>query len=998
MDLFAEIGLRKVARTEGLKEIEPLRPPEMRLAPISERAPAADADAAAEPHENFQKGLAALKETYRPYLAEHAPEMPPVFRHDIRDMRFRYETDADRADFDAVLRGEGEWEAVSLPDYRGPENRWAGYYRAVFTLDALPPGGRALLRFNGVDYRCRAYVNGRCVGAHEGFFAPFFFDVTGAARRGENTLLVHMENDIATIGIDNTDLDGDKIYAATGFGWDDPDLGWHHCPAGAGIWGDVWIEFRPEVFVSDIFIFPAPEKELLLFSVTADSSLAENVPISFEVTVCPRNFLGEPTVFSYAPAGRAGHGENLYEFSMPFPGSRLWEPETPWMYTARVALSYGGGTGGAKDTSGASFGVRDMRMVSEGPDRGEYLLNGRKLRLRGANEMGNIANYALHKNADGIFEDLMIAKLCHINFFRFTQRPMDALTYDICDRVGMLNQCDFPLFGYLRHNLYGEGLRQVGEMERLIRNHPSVIAVSYCNERFSAEEKGLAHRHLSKEGFESWFRAADEVVRLYNPGRVVKHVEGDYDPVAESAAPPDFHCYNMWYNNHALPIGKLYKGYLPAIAPGWKIQCGEYGTEGLDNYDLMASRYPARWLALEPSGGWNPSRITKAQTGSMHGDWFEEQFDIQSWIAKSQAHQAMATRLMTDAFRRRSDILINTVVHLLIDAWPGGWSKTLVGVDRAPKPAYYALQKSLTPLRLSLRCDRWTAFGGETLPVEVWLLNDTARREEGLRAALTLRGPDSETSYGLNCQVDGTTSFCAGIAELTLPAVGEKTRFAADAALLRGKDVLYTERLELTAYPPPPMDGEKTAALGGEAVRSLMEAGIPWEPYAPGGAHSSFLVSDPALWARHGREIEARVKGGASAVFMLEGGEGFTVEGVRYSTEPVNGLTFIARDAAHPVTSCFEDDELSFWYDRGEGAIGWVADRRISGGSLAPLAFTYQKPGWFDPASLPKRRLPVLGEAAMGRGRVLFSTIRFPAFCGAVPAAGLLLRNCLRPG
>ena len=41
---------------------------------------------------------------------------------------------------------------------------------------------------------------------------------------------------------------------------------------------------------------------------------------------------------------------------------------------------------------------------------------------------------------------------------------------------------------------------------------------------------------------------------------------------------------------------------------------------------------------------------------------------------------------MTDALRRRSDRIVSTAVHLLIDAWPSGWMKTLVGWTASPSP------------------------------------------------------------------------------------------------------------------------------------------------------------------------------------------------------------------------------------------------------------------------------------------------------------------------
>ena len=50
--------------------------------------------------------------------------------------------------------------------------------------------------------------------------------------------------------------------------------------------------------------------------------------------------------------------------------------------------------------------------------------------------------------------------------------------------------------------------------------------------------------------------------------------------------------------------------------------------------------------------------------------------------------------------------------------------KTIMDVDRGPKPAYFAYRNALAPLMTSLRTDRWTFFPGERVNVEAWVCND----------------------------------------------------------------------------------------------------------------------------------------------------------------------------------------------------------------------------------------------------------------------------------
>lgn len=68
-------------------------------------------------------------------------------------------------------------------------------------------------------------------------------------------LRIELYNDYIYMG--NTDrkghtAEGDKLYAATGIGWDDAQLGWHHCPPGMGIYNDLYIEVRSKLFVKGL--------------------------------------------------------------------------------------------------------------------------------------------------------------------------------------------------------------------------------------------------------------------------------------------------------------------------------------------------------------------------------------------------------------------------------------------------------------------------------------------------------------------------------------------------------------------------------------------------------------------------------------------------------------------------------------------------------------------------------------------------------------------------
>ena len=56
---------------------------------------------------------------------------------------------------------------------------------------ARPAGERVVLHFEAVDWSCRVWVDGTEVGAHEGGYDPFAFDVTSALEgEGEHEVVV----------------------------------------------------------------------------------------------------------------------------------------------------------------------------------------------------------------------------------------------------------------------------------------------------------------------------------------------------------------------------------------------------------------------------------------------------------------------------------------------------------------------------------------------------------------------------------------------------------------------------------------------------------------------------------------------------------------------------------------------------------------------------------------------------------------------------------------
>ncbi len=444
----------------------------------------------------------------------------------LEEFEWRVETPADLQDFSSVLKGACEWKNVMIPHFGPPEGRVGTYYRKEFELSREMLDLKSLfICFKGVDYWAKVFVNGAFVGSHEGFFAPFEFNITPYVKTGKNTLLVKVENDFTTLGSFDGGGErkiGNKIYAASGLGWDDPEHGWHHCPPGMGIYQDCYIESRDPLHFNDVFVRPMPEDEMVEIWVEVNNFHEDIKNVKLNFSIYGQNFADTILMdYEYIPTTTyipgvgdlakpqdwersrlpMGYGVNYIKIQIPMKGPRIWENENPWLYQLQSRLLDDGGK--LTDSKVTPFGVRTFTQDTVSVPRGQFYLNGEKVRLRGANTMGYMQLDVKDKKWDQLIDDILLAKVCNLNFIRLTQRPVQPEIYEFCDQLGMMLQTDLPLFGSLRPNLFAEGVKQAGEMERLVRNHPSNILVTYINERFperggpSSAQHGQCGRVLS---------------------------------------------------------------------------------------------------------------------------------------------------------------------------------------------------------------------------------------------------------------------------------------------------------------------------------------------------------------------------------------------------------------------------------------------------------------------------------------------------------------------
>lgn len=968
--------------------------------------------------EKLNQAMQEQREYYLPFFADYAPTIENTRTHkELVEFQWRIGTEEDASDLYRVLKGHGEWELVKIPHYGPPLGYAVTYYRTEFFLDQEDMAMDShWICFKGVDYKAQVYVNDVLVGSHEGFFAPFECDFTKQAKAGRNICVVVVENDFIPMGSNNeyrgTVYTGDKVYAQTGVGYDEPLVGWHHCPAGMGIWQDVYIESRRDFFIQDIFVRPLDYEKaevwLELYGVKVGLR-----SLTVDLSVYGQNFVEtvfehkvhKPTTLSFQNKEKISlqmeRGINYLKIPIEIPKARLWEPKNPWLYQIQVRLR--DEKEAVLDCQKRQFGMRLITMDTDCSPKGVFRLNGKKIRFRGVNSQGREQRRVFMKDLEGLFQDYLLAKVGNINYLRITQRPVQPEVYDCCDKMGLLVQTDFPAYGSMRRNKITECLKQAQEMEHLIRNHPCCVVSTYINEPFP-NAQNRPHRCVERHEMEYFFACADMMIHMLNPDRIIKPVDGDYDPPSGYGL-PDYHCYTCWYNGHGIDLGRLHKGYWMDVKEDWNFGCGEYGMEGLDSIEVIKKYYPKEWLPKHDDDTWTPADIPgdpPPQLGHLHYMLYETPRTMEEWVEASQLYQAQVMNLMTRAYRRNPQ-MVSYAYHLFIDAYPDGWMKAMVDVDRTPKKAFWEYRNACNPIMMDLRYDRFKVFDDETINVECRICNDP---DEILQ--------DAKMHYQVFLEEElllaGTKELCVpacdvefqGFIPISLPKVQDRSKLKIQAAVIRNNgDMLDSYELQIEVFHRTKTALGKVCILGTSDVfvdKFTAEFDVKNVSIDEIDSETAVLIGDYEKYREVENAILKAVEQGAKLLLMRLpcGGNLVANQEIFVKTCENGPVHFVSRNREHFITKDFETDDVRYWYDESIGCLSPILLETLEAEGYDSILTSAAQDDNEEMVDVGKWKVvPAVARRELGKGSITICQIDLQNRIITNPTAKILLERLL---
>jgi len=234
------------------------------------------------------------------------------------DGRWRFKTGENPGDYTLPTLDDSSWDTILVPAHwhnEGyPHFSGEGWYRTHFESPSRAEGDRLGLRFAAVDYWAHVWLNGIDLGEHEGYFAPFMFDITPhLSPSGDNVLVVQVRNppDVANL-----------IKGAV-TRWDCSD------PNGnpGGIWKSVeLLAITPTEFTSVSTRTTLVAGDLPILHLTAAVNHGrETVAAALRISLVPQNFQGRTFVFEKRVGIHPGEQELCFDFELPDAAlSRRW--------------------------------------------------------------------------------------------------------------------------------------------------------------------------------------------------------------------------------------------------------------------------------------------------------------------------------------------------------------------------------------------------------------------------------------------------------------------------------------------------------------------------------------------------------------------------------------------------------------------------------------------------------------------------------------------------
>jgi beta-glucuronidase len=451
------------------------------------------------------------------------------------------------------------WDPMAVPscwNLAREELRYfegSGVYTRTFRYLPRRAGERAFLRFEGAQYRAIVFLNGACLGSHDGGSTPFCAEITGAVRE-DNRIVVVVEarRRRDRVPTENTD--------------------WFSY---GGIYRDILLVRTPPAFIRDWFIRLVPDGKLDTIAVELRAEGAGRAGGS-SAGEAPKARLRIPELGIDAEAPLRDGTASLSFHAKP----ELWSPDSPRLYG--FELEYG------EDAVRDRIGFREIRVRG-----GDILLNGESLFLKGICVHEDHVSMGKTTDEATIRAAIAHAKELNCNFLRLAHYPHDGRFARIADEEGILLWAEVPVYwaiDFANPATYADAENQLSELVLRDRNRASVAIWSVGNENADTD---------ARLSFMSRLAAAARSLDGTRPVSAACLVDHEALAIRDRLAEVlDIVGLNEYYGWYDPDFGKLAR-ILGNSSPGKPVVITEFGADARSGYrgsadDLFSEDMQAR--------------------------------------------------------------------------------------------------------------------------------------------------------------------------------------------------------------------------------------------------------------------------------------------------------------------------------------------------------------------------------------------------------------------
>lgn len=396
-----------------------------------------------------------------------------------------------------TLNVPGDWNS-QRPELKYFEG--TVWYKREFKYDKKEER-RVFLNFGAVSYLSEIYLNGEKIGRHEGGFTSFSFDVTDRIKKGNNLLIVKVNNERRVDAI-----------PARKFDW------WNY----GGITRSVTLTETPDQYIADYFV--QLKKGTL-------NQVQGWVKLSTKQTQTVTLAIPEAKVKKSFTTDSNGYG--VIDFGAKL---ALWSPDEPKLYEVKITSG--------NDVVEDKIGFRSIQV--KGAD---ILLNGKPVFLRGISFHEEVPQRLGRATSETDSRMLLTwAKELGCNFIRLAHYPQSEQTVRLAEEMGFMLWEEIPVWQgiqFTNPQILSKANTMLSEMISRDKNRCGIIFWSLSNETAPSPERNAILKQM----------AAD--ARKADPSRLISSAYDHFtynkneimidDPLSESLDVLAVNKYMGWY-------------------------------------------------------------------------------------------------------------------------------------------------------------------------------------------------------------------------------------------------------------------------------------------------------------------------------------------------------------------------------------------------------------------------------------------------------------------